>query len=133
MMESSVGSDSVVVRLGSWVRTAVNASWAGKAGNRLQKSTIAAINGAASYRWFTREPEESVVIINLRETYAFRPVVAILDRVVPPVTRAWAHSYLERLATTATGVLSTSRVVQLAGTVLAPPETDSGAGDDCER
>jgi hypothetical protein len=40
------------------------------------------------YRWLTAEPEPEVVVIDLRETYAVGPLLAILDSVFGTLSKA---------------------------------------------
>ncbi|MEF8886409.1 MAG: hypothetical protein V5A30_01290 [Haloarculaceae archaeon] len=77
------------------------------------------------YRWLTKEPDPSVVVIDLRETYTVGPVIAVLDRFAVPLGRSYRASGLQRLADEAAGVasaLAATRVGQALGRALAPPE-----------
>lgn len=55
-------------------------------------------------RWLTAEPDPDVIVIDLTETKTVGPVIALLDRFVPHVERAWNDSVVEsglaRIATT---------------------------------
>lgn len=77
------------------------------------------------YRWLTAEPDPDVVVIDLRETYAVGPVIALVDRLVAPLGRLYRDSTLQRLAKRGTQVaraLAATRAGQALGRALAPPE-----------
>lgn len=98
-----------------------------------QSSTTRSLAGRLSrwvrasylYRWLTAEPDPDVVVIDLRETYAVGPVVALLDRLAAPLGRLYRDSTLQRLvegAGRAAGALADTRVGRALGRALAPPE-----------
>lgn len=77
------------------------------------------------YRWLTAEPDPDVVVIDLRETYAVGPVIALLDRLAAPFGRLYRASTLQRLVERAgrvAGALADTRVGRALGRALAPPE-----------
>jgi Ca2+/Na+ antiporter len=41
------------------------------------------------YRWLTTEPDPEIIVIDLRETDTVGPLLALLDRLVTPLTSAW--------------------------------------------
>lgn len=47
------------------------------------------------YRWLTAEPDPDVVVIDLRETYTVGPILALLDRLLTPLARAWQTASVE--------------------------------------
>ena len=88
------------------------------------------IKGSYCYRWLTKEPEPEVIVIDLRETYAVGPFIALLDRLLPHIEQAWQHSRggaavrsaYEQFQESVLDPLSETRGYELAATVLAPPE-----------
>jgi hypothetical protein len=79
------------------------------------------------YRWLTKEPEPDVVVIDLRETYAVGPLIALLDRLAPTLERTWRVSrtdhLFEALQKSASGEwISDSKTVRLLAAALEPPE-----------
>lgn len=82
------------------------------------------------YRWLTKEPEPEVIVIDLRETYAVGPFIALLDRLVPHIEDAWRHSAVgsvarrvfERVVEDVFDPLSQTRGYELAVALLTPPE-----------
>ncbi|PSQ50738.1 hypothetical protein BRD15_01045, partial [Halobacteriales archaeon SW_6_65_15] len=79
------------------------------------------------YRWLTKEPEPDVVVIDLRETYAVGPLIALLDRLAPTLGRTWRASrtnhLFEALQKSASGEwISDSKTVRLLAAALEPPE-----------
>lgn len=42
--------------------------------------------------WLTKEPEPEVIVIDLRETWTIGPVLAVLDRLLAGLSRAYAGS-----------------------------------------
>lgn len=89
------------------------------------------------YRWLTAEPDPDVVVIDLRETYAVGPVIALLDWLVGPFGRLYRASTLQRLVEAgrgAAGALADTRVGRVLGRVLAPPEPpDRSSESDSDR
>jgi len=75
------------------------------------------------YRWLTTEPDPSVVVIDLRETWTVGPVLALLDRLVasfaPSVRRSSLLEWLRdaRAAVVAAPVRVASLVVLVATAV----------------
>jgi hypothetical protein len=63
------------------------------------------VRNASLYRWLTKEPEPDVIVIDLRDTYAVGPVIALLDRLQPVAECVWLSSGLRRLAGGATAAL----------------------------
>lgn len=49
------------------------------------------------YGWLTKEPEPSVVVIDLRETLSVTPFLELLDNVLDSVVPAWISSWIHRL------------------------------------
>ncbi|MFC6864183.1 hypothetical protein ACFQGE_12045 [Halomicroarcula sp. GCM10025817] len=52
------------------------------------------------FRWLTAEPEPDVIVIDLRETVTVGPFLAVLERLVPVVGRAWESSRIQTLVGT---------------------------------
>ena len=104
------------------------------------------VRASSLYRWLTGEPDPDVVVIDLRETYAVGPVIALLDRLAAPLGRLYRDSTLQRLVEAVgrtAGALADTRAGRALGRALAPPdppdrssEPDSGratrsrSGDD---
>jgi len=96
------------------LRAWVAASWLAAAGGTLTSALATATGDSALtrgvrtvercvrrsvlYRWLTKEPEPDVIVIDLRDTYAVGPVIALLDRLQPVAERVWLSSGLRRLA-----------------------------------
>ena len=85
------------------------------------------VRHSSLYRWLTKEPEPDVIVIDLRETYAVGPVIALLDRLAPVLARTWRGSHARRVADRIrTGSVWTwaaeSRTVRLLAAALEPPE-----------
>ncbi|WP_135806358.1 DUF945 domain-containing protein [Halorussus marinus] len=72
-----------------------------RAGRRLGRY----VRNAALYRWLTTDPDPDVIVIDLRDTYAVGPLVALLDRVGPVVERVWLASGLRELGAETTTAL----------------------------
>lgn len=93
-------------RVRAWVASSrlVNAgeSLADAHGRATDSSSVVAGGEAAvrwtrhsfCYWWLTEEPDPDVIVIDLRDTYAVGPFIALLDRVVPRYARAWRTSNL---------------------------------------
>jgi hypothetical protein len=130
---------STATRLRAWVA----ASWLASASTTLTSTldtatTTSALAGVLRtlarwlrrsflYRWLTKEPEPDVIVIDLRETYAVGPFVALFDRLAPILGRTWrgshAHRLLEALRTTSKRTwITDSRIVRLLAAALEPPE-----------
>ncbi|WP_224333827.1 hypothetical protein [Haloprofundus halobius] len=80
------------------------------------------------YRWLTTEPDPEVIVIDLRETYTVGPFIRLLDRLAPPIRRAFEHSTVGRLAIAVSGHLvawgervTETRLGKLAVAALEPP------------
>lgn len=68
---------------------------------RMSDHLTSSVRASRFYRWFTAEPEPDVIVIDLRDTWTVGPVLAVLDRVVDPLTTEWgsakSHSLVDRL------------------------------------
>ena len=84
------------------------------------------LHSSRLYAWLTAEPDPEVIVIDLRETYTVRPVVAAIDRVAgrigPWWRRSWPKRTGERVADGVRPILADSRVVDLLAALLVPPE-----------
>jgi len=114
------------------LRAWIAASWLADVGGALARTFAAATRDSALarggrtlgryvrhsvlYRWLTKEPEPDVVVIDLRETYAVGPFIALLDRVRPAVERSWRSAGVQRLSTGVTAAFRDApvRAVSLA-------------------
>ncbi|WP_117594493.1 hypothetical protein [Haloprofundus halophilus] len=81
------------------------------------------------YRWLTAEPDPEVIVIDLRETYTVGPFVRLLDRLAPPIRRAFEYSAVGRLAVAVSSRLVTggervaeTRLGKLVVAALEPPK-----------
>lgn len=63
---------------------------------RLADSTATAATHSWLYRWLTAEPEQEVIVIDLRETLTVAPFIIALNRVLERALPARAHSLLVR-------------------------------------
>jgi len=105
----------IVCAFAAALRAWVAASWLAAAGGTLTSALATATSGSALtravrtvdryvrnsvlYRWLTKEPEPDVIVIDLRDTYAVGPVIAVLDRLRPVAERIWQSSGLRTLTT----------------------------------
>ncbi len=123
-LHGSLGASRSVVTLGHISRsltTTGRSSTARSLTGRLSRWAQA----SALYRWLTAEPDPDVVVIDLRDTYAVGPVISVLDRVAAPLGRLYRGSTLQRLAERggrAADVLADTRIGQVLGRALSPPE-----------
>ncbi|KAA9398368.1 hypothetical protein Har1130_04475 [Haloarcula sp. CBA1130] len=117
-----------------------------RAGRSISARAADLIKDSYCYRWLTKEPEPEVIVIDLRETYAVGPFIALLDRLIPHIEQAWQHSRggavvrsaYEQFQESVLDPLSETRGYELAATMLAPPEppeqerqtTDDSASDE---
>lgn len=100
------------------------------AGRSISTRIASFIKGSYCYRWLTKEPEPEVIVIDLRETYAVGPFIALLDRLLPHIEQAWQHSRggatvrsaYKQLQENVLDPVSETRGYELAATILAPPE-----------
>lgn len=89
---------------------------------------------SAIYRWLTAEPETDVIVIDLRDSKTFGPLITSLDLLVSHVSRWWEHARVQSWVDTvptqvSRSALSQSLAYRLAYTVLIPPESaDRGGG-----
>ncbi|WP_367175833.1 hypothetical protein [Haloarcula rubripromontorii] len=83
------------------------------------------------YRWLTTEPESTTIVIDLRKTHTFGPVLAVLDAATPQVTRFWETSRLAAVARAIENAFSGSKAVRLMAKVFEPPEPPA-SGDQRE-
>ena len=79
------------------------------------------------YRWLTAEPDPDVIVIDLRETYAVGPFIALLDRIRPSVERTWygsrTHNASATLRTSSKRRwIANAQSIQLLAAALEPPE-----------
>lgn len=80
------------------VRTLPGASRARAAARRTDALARAALRGSWLYRWLTADPEPSVVVIDLRETWTVGPLLRVLDRLGTVLADRWRGSRAERVA-----------------------------------
>ena len=113
------------------------------AGSRIVGSARAVTAGAGHivqnsyvYRWLTKEPDPDVIVIDLRETYTVGPFIAILDKVVPHVERAWTNSRFNALLHSVFDPifdqLGETWAYELTVKVLAPPDPPESRADTDE-
>ncbi|EMA32760.1 hypothetical protein [Haloarcula japonica] len=110
------------------------------AGRAVSARTGEFVRKSYCYRWLTKEPDPEVIIIDLRETYAVGPFIALMDRLIPHIKDAWRHSKVgpvtrrvfERVASDVFDPLSETQGYELAVAVLTPPEPpeETRTGDD---
>ncbi|MFB6222875.1 MAG: hypothetical protein ABEH86_04270, partial [Haloarcula sp.] len=62
------------------------------AGISVSSRVTTLIKESYCYRWLTKEPDPEVIVIDLRETHTVGPFIALLDRIIPAIERAWQHS-----------------------------------------
>ena len=128
---------SASVQLQSWIAASWLVSITATLGRHLDDATRTSrfaatlrtlerwLRASYCYRWLTAEPDPDVIVIDLRETYAVGPFIALLDRVQPSVAAAWNASTLHRLADRLAPnpeLFARSRTVQLLAAALEPPE-----------
>jgi CheY-like chemotaxis protein len=135
---------NIVRRVVRRVRAWLAASWLARTGTALADGLATAADASAlangtralarwtrqsfCYRWLTKEPDPEVIVIDLRETYAFSPIIAVLDRVVPVFERTCRGSStyraIARLRTASKRAwLTDSKAVQLLRAAFEPPES----------
>lgn len=85
---------------------------------RLADSAVTAATHSWLYRWLTAEPQQEVVVIDLRETFTVAPFIVVLDRFLERVLPARAHSLLVRGMTRAAGSVRAAPVRVASGLVL---------------
>jgi len=100
------------------------------AAESLVSSAESVVRHSVCYRWLTADPDPSVVVIDLRETYTVGPFVRLLERVVEPVKQAWTDSRLASLSAAVGAGLSHSRTGQVLATLLEPPEPPERENDE---
>jgi hypothetical protein len=66
--------------------------------HRLGEGGVEAARKSWLYRWLTTEPKPDVIVIDLRETLTVGPILAILERVIAPLSRATSRSSSTLLA-----------------------------------
>jgi len=99
--------NSQLAVMARWTERAVRASWL--------------------YRWLTAEPDPEVVVIDLRETVAVGPILALLDRLLVPVVRNWNRARVrivldrlwDRFVSRPVAVASTVVLAAVLATLLA--------------
>lgn len=92
---------------------------------------------SAVYRWLTTEPEPSVVVIDLRETYTVGPLIKLIDAGVERATPYWEASTAKRIVDSGVGFgerFARTRPGRLLKTILEPPEPPAAdSRDESER
>jgi len=128
---------SALVQAAAVARDALGASASVRAVRRFEQSATAVIRDSRLYQWLTVEPEPTVITIDLRETYTIGPVIALIDRLVTPLSARWQQSVLREraieLGERGQRVVDSSRVAGWLGRLFVPPEppdeTDSSSDD----
>ena len=117
---------SALTRAAAVARDALGASASIRTVRRVGRSIAAVARDSRLYRWLTAEPEPTVVVIDLRETYTVGPVIALIDRLVTPLSARWEQSTLREKAIAATEygerVVGSSRVAGWLARLFEPPE-----------
>ncbi|PSQ32024.1 hypothetical protein BRD16_00630 [Halobacteriales archaeon SW_6_65_46] len=117
---------SGLVRATAAARDALAASSSIRAVRRFGQSATAVARDSRLYRWLTAEPEPTVVVIDLRETYTVGPVIALIDRLVTPLSARWEQSTLREKVIAAgeygERVVGSSRVAGWLARLFEPPE-----------
>lgn len=78
-------------------------------------SVVRTVRASYCYRWLTAEPDPSVIVIDLRETYTVGPIVRVLESMGDRLADGYEHSRTERIAS------------DVAATVRAQPIRAVGA------
>ena len=104
-------------------------------GRAITRRTGRVVRNSYSYQWLTKEPNQEVIVIDLRESFTFGPFVVLLDRISPHIERAWNSSYLNILITkTFNSVfeqVTETQAYALVAKLLEPPQpSESRTGDD---
>lgn len=91
------------------------------------------IHNAWGYRWLTAEPEPDIIVIDLRDTVVFGPILQVLGLINPQESRVieTIGSYYQEITGVLrdTGIweeLRESRGVAIITTLLEPPEPPEG-------
>ncbi|RLM89971.1 hypothetical protein [Haloarcula sp. Atlit-7R] len=129
-MSEESGSLSPIESVGERISAISDGSQVISAGCAVGARASEFVRESYCYRWLTKEPDPEVIVIDLRETYAVGPFIALLDRIVPYVQHAWQHSRVgstvkhvfERFNEKVLDPLAETRGYELAVSVLAPPE-----------
>lgn len=106
-----------LVEYGHSLQVAVSTSFARSQLGRGIDQLVQFVRQSYLFQWLTAEPDPDVIVIDLRETYTVGPVLAVLDRVVPPAAGAWNSSRI-RTVTTATEERFTIQPVRILSVVL---------------
>ena len=108
------------------IEGALDGSGLVRAVRRFGQSATAVARDSRLYQWLTAEPEPTVITIDLRETYTVGPVIALIDRLVTPLSARREQSTL-REKVIAVGeygerVVGSSRVAGWLARLFEPPE-----------
>lgn len=93
--------------------------------SRLATGVVRATDNSYCYRKLTKEPELTVIVIDLRETYTVGPVVVLLDRLVQAVEPVWLDSTLKRITDGLLALVEAAAQTsagQSIAALLEPPE-----------
>jgi hypothetical protein len=85
------------------------------------------VRRSAVYRWLTKEPEPTVVVIDLQETYTVGPIIRLVDAGVEFAKPYWEASLAKRLVDSVVGAgerFARTRPGQVVTAILEPPEPD---------
>jgi hypothetical protein len=129
-MSEESGSLSPIGAVGKKISAISDGSQVISAGRAIGARVSAFVRESYCYRWLTKEPDPEVIVIDLRETYAVGPFIALLDTLIPHVGDAWNQSRLgsvvgrvfEWLREEVFDPLAETRGYKLAVSVLTPPE-----------
>ncbi|EMA01366.1 hypothetical protein SAMN05443574_1125 [Haloarcula vallismortis] len=129
-MSEESGSLNTTAAVGEKINAISDGSQIISAGRAISALVSEYVQESYCYRWLTKEPDPDVIVIDLRETYAFGPFITLLDQLVPHIEDAWQHSRVgaaaervfKRLVEDVFAPLSETRGYELAAAMLAPPE-----------
>jgi len=121
-MSEESGSLSPIGAVGKKISAISDGSQVISAGRAIGARVSAFVRESYCYRWLTKEPDPEVIVIDLRETYAVGPFIALLDTLIPHVGDAWNQSRLGSVVGRVFDPLAETRGYKLAVSVLTPPE-----------
>jgi hypothetical protein len=121
---------SSLQRLQHWIGNTsfTTGSYTADGGEQIAMTLQRWIRHAWGYQWLTAEPEPEVIVIDLRDTIVFGPILHLLGLIVPQESRVvqTISPYYQQMTVILRGARSSkefreSRVVNLARALLEPP------------
>lgn len=96
-LQKAIGDSPVTAKYDAATRKLANATSRSGLVSSIERARRWTVQ-TSLHRWLTSEPDPDVIVVDLRESWTFGPVIAALDRLGRPLAAAWDDATVAGLA-----------------------------------